>query len=52
MVTTRKGEGQQLSIAKMNRDDLKAYTDRIAKFTEGDGTIAIRICECCILIKD
>ena len=41
-----------VSIAKMNRDDLKAYTDRIAEFAAGDGIVAIRICECCVLIKD
>jgi len=41
-----------ISVSKMDIEALKDYTDQMAKFASGDGVVAIRICECCVLIQD
>lgn len=42
---------QPLSVAKMDINQLRNYTAQVQSFTEGDGPLAIRICECCIKIS-
>lgn len=39
-----------ISVSKMDIEELKDYTDRMAQFASGDGIIAVRICECCVKI--
>ena len=40
-----------LSVAKMDINQLRNYTAQVQSFTQGDGPLAIRICECCIKIS-
>ena len=41
-----------ISVSKMDIEALKNYTDQMAKLAEGQGVIAVRICECCVKIAD
>jgi hypothetical protein len=50
--TVQKTPKKPISVSKMDREDLKAYTGQIAKFASGDGVVAVRICECCVKIAD
>lgn len=40
-----------LSVAKMDHNELKEYTNRLGEILASPGASAIRICECCINIS-
>ncbi len=40
-----------VSMAKMDIDELRAYTKKLNAFVAQPGPMAIRICECCVDVQ-